>query len=363
MTFAYGLSRWQVFVLVALTSICVTPFGFPDVYQAFGRRIWVALLLQAGVTLAGGALALGLARRLPADRSPNPPGGAFGPWLGRAYWLLLGIFLLAWGPVGNLDTVLQLAEVTELPETSPTYPALLVLALAVYLAWFGPEVVARFAEAFTPFLLAGLAVILVVPLFQADFASVLPLDLPPPDAFGRGATWAFALGIRGFFLVPLLAWYLRDRDDLGWPVLGGLGAALVVVGTMSLSPYFLFGEETVRTFQFPPLEVMATPVVTVLPVESFLFLTLTIWHAVGFVVVAATLYAAAGILAGTFGMVNHRWLVVPLALAAFAAVRLPMDPPLRDLIRLGWSAIGYVVGFLLPAVILLVVRPAREDRP
>ncbi len=361
MTFTYRISQWQLFVVVALTSISLTPFGSPAVHHDFGRHIWVANLVQWLVTGAGGLLALALARRFAAGPAGRFSVRAVGPVLGWVYGFLLATYVFLWGPVGTLDTMLQLLEVMELPETSPAYPAALTLGISSFAAYLGPEVVARFAEAFSWFLLIGLVMILVIPLAEASLGALLPVDLPDPAPFYNGTTWAYVLGIRGFFLVPLYAAYLDYRRRVHRPVLAGLLAALVVVGVITTTPHLLFSDAALKTLQYPGLETMATSPITILPVESALFVTVLIWHGIGFVVVAATLYVAAALFADLFRLPHHRWLVPVLAGLAFVILRLPLQTQVRETLMVGWSLLGYVVGLVFPAAILLLRRGKRVN--
>src|SRR5690606_8993311 len=200
----FRVSSWQLFVLVFFTSFCMTPFGFDALHTRWNRHMWVPALAQVAVTLVGSLGVISLLRRFPRQdvfslaqpvmgtllgrggvisRHRRFPGqDAFslaqqvmGPVLGRLYVFALGLYMFLWGPVGNLNTFVQLVNGTELPRTDPLLIAGFMGAVAMYGAWYGSEVVGRVGELWIWSLAPFIFLITLLSYTAGDLHRLLPL--------------------------------------------------------------------------------------------------------------------------------------------------------------------------------------------
>lgn len=373
---AFRLSSWQLFLLVFFTSFCVTPFGVSGLHAGLGRHIWLASLAQALLTMIGSAGVVLLFRRWPKHSLRTIAEAALGPAGGRAFVFLAAVYIWVWGPVGNLTTLLRMIQSTQLPDTAPLLIAAVLVAVGVYGALFGPEIIGRASEFFALPMLPALAVLSLVPHLQGEFGRLLPLSGAPADFWFEGEFWTFALGLRGFILALALAGAFPGQQA-AWPILAGGLASSALVTLLSLAPHTVFDTQTVARFQFPTLETMDAVNVSAFGVQSFLTVTMTVWHVIGWVVTAATLFTAAQLFAEVFGIGSggtahrsepmgflgtHRTLLLPLAAAGLFVAGYPRDAQGGQWLTYAWNALGMAVGVAGPWLLWAVTGRSRPER-
>lgn len=361
MSSRWQISSWQLFVLVLFTSICMTPFSFPELHLRWGRHMWIPALAQLSVTLVGSAGVILLLHRFPGQTIFSLARQALGPVLGRAYILLLVLFLLLWGPIGCQSIFVRLVNATELPRTDSALIVGAMAAATLYAAWFGIEVVARVGEVWTWLLVPLLSLVVTLAYGLVRLRHLLPLGGVPWQFAAKGDFWSYALGVRGFILALALAGLFGTGRRLTRAVLGGATAAQLLLTLLVLLPHMTFTNETIQgaRFQFPVLESLDLIDVSSIGLSSTLSLTLSVWSIIGWLMVASTLTAAAYLLSLAAGLKSHRWPLIPLTVAGSWLALIPLTPASREILVNLSFGLGYVVGVVGPWLLLVVFRLRR----
>lgn len=348
----FRVSKLQAFLLVFITSFCTTPFGFPTLYIELGRQVWMAGVLQALVCTFGAWGVWLLLRRAPQARIADLATGLLGPFLGRAYLLLLGVFLLIWGPLGNLAVLIRMMLAVSTELTPPWALAAAMTVAAIYACRSGPEVIARTLEVWGWILLPGVVLLVAVPYVasqgQLHPGLLLPLAPPPAGAATSPTVWSYALGARGFILALVLAGRTVSGRALGWPVLGGTVASTLLLTLMITAPTAIFPVEVLRHFRYPVLQALDSVDLAALGLHSTVTVTLVLWPVISWAVVASTLWGAAEAFSGAFGLRSYRPLLWPLAAAPLLAGVWSPPPSVFAAIVHGWSLLAYAVGVAAP---------------
>jgi hypothetical protein len=352
MTDRFRLSQWQLFLLLFTVSFCMTPFGFTDLYHLLERHVWVAHLAQLGVTLVGMAGVILLLRRFPGQPIQSVARQAAGPVLGLVYLLLLGAYLLFWGPVGNINTLLRITQAIISPVASPYVVTVPVILVAGYAAYFGPEVIARVTEVLAFTFLPALVVISLVPYVNAELGRVLPLRGLQALALSDPEFWSFAIGLRGFILLLALAGMVQDERRLAAPsLLSAVGSNVSMILIMVL-PVAIFGQEALVRLHFPVLEAMDTVDASSVGIQSFQAITVIVWYIIAFVVVSSMLFASSHVLGSIFAISSHRKLLPWLMAGSALIASMPLAPTETAFLRHIWSLLGYMVGIGGPWLLL-----------
>lgn len=349
------ISATQVFVLVCITSFCVTPFGFGSLFSDLGRHIWVASFVQAGVVFIGATGVLLLLQRHPNTSLPVITGRLLGRPLARVYLVGLGIFAFLWGFDDHL-VQLRLVESATLEITAPLIFSLVMILTAVYAAHFGPEIIGRTTEVWSIVILPLLFVFGVAPWLSGTPGRLLPLGGIPLESFSKMNFWAFALGLRGFTVILILAGMLPPAPQLRRALYGGVMLSSVLLTLLVLAPYTLYAPETARYFQFQVIEAMDAVSVNQLGFQSLLSLILTVWHAVSWVVISATIYLSSYVLANAVGLASHKPLVWVIGAVHVLFVGHPRWREYQPLLSQLWSSLGYVVAVGVPWLMFLLSK-------
>jgi len=354
----FRVSSWQLFVLVFFTSFCMTPFGFDALHTRWNRHMWVPALAQVAVTLVGSLGVISLLRRFPRQDVFSLAQQVMGPLLGRLYVFALGLYMFLWGPVGNLNTFVQLVNGTELPRTDPLLIAGFMGAVAMYGAWYGSEVVGRVGELWIWSLAPFIFLITLLSYTAGDLHRLLPLTGIPWERAAEGYFWSFALGIRGFILALAMAGMVGTSRRFHRSIVAGAMLSALTVTLMVMLPHTTFSRETLQMtrFHFPVIEALSLLDLSAVGLLSTVSLTIIGWTVIAWVVVASSLTLSAYLWARVLGIKSFRWLVVPLAVLGVWLSRLPMTTDLMEFFTNLWSGLGYGVGVAGPWLLLLVAR-------
>lgn len=343
------ISRWQLALLVFVSSFCMTPFTFPETYELLGRYQWAASLLQAAVTVVGAFGVVRLLSRRPGLAFPDLARAALGRVLGWLATVTLGGWLLLWGAIGNVKVIIDILHDTTLPLTHPYLLAVLFVGAGAFAAYYGPEVIGRVAEVWSWIFIPILALLIFLPFLYGHLGKILPLTGVPPTLFSPDV-WAFALGARGFSLALALAGQIREERQLLGPVVGGSLAAVGAIALVRLAPLALFFPEVTVHFRYPVLEAMDTIRASGVGLQSFLSVTMAVWPLVSFLVVAPTLYAGSFLLSRALGIRQVGWVLAGVSLLSIVLSAQKVSPALLRREVLAWSWVGYAVTVLLPWV-------------
>ncbi|MDI3269144.1 MAG: GerAB/ArcD/ProY family transporter [Bacillota bacterium] len=343
----YRISRWQLALLVFMASFCMTPFTFAETYQLLGRYQWAASLLQGGVTLVGAMGTVFLLQRRPQESFPQLAQQALGKGLGWIVTVALGLWILLWGAMGNVNVMVAILHDTTLPLTHPYLLSALFVGAGAFAAYYGPEVIGRVAEAWSWIFLPVLGLLIFLPFLYGHLGRLLPLTGVPREVWAP-EVWAYALGARGFSLALGLAGQLQEGKRLFGPVVGGSLAAVAAIALLRLAPLTLFFPEVTARFRYPVLEAMDAIRATGLGIQSFLTITMAVWPLVSFLVVAPTLYAGSFLLARALGIRNVSWVLAAAALLCVFLSGQRIAVPLLRKEVLWWSWGGYGLTVILP---------------
>jgi hypothetical protein len=349
----FGLSRWQVGLLVFLVTLCVTPFAYDStLLRHLHRAAWLGLVPAYGVGLAGTAVALGLTARFPGESALGYAPRVLGPAAGRAYLVLLGLVLLAGAPA-NLHVLTRVVRFTELPRTS-TYVSAFVFTGVVGLGcYFGPEVFARVGEVLAALIAAGLVVIYFAPLPNAVPDRLLPLAgfawphyLIPPVSSSMGTA-------RGFLCLLVLGGTLREPRGAAPYAYAALTVAWALLALSLALPVAVLGSGLSEQLRYPILGITGTVSFRWFPFQRLTVVTVLVWQMVMYVVLAFYLWSGTYVLASACGSRRWRtWLLPAGAAAAYlGAVRLGPAATQVGVDVWNFSVVG--VGVAAPALLWL----------
>jgi len=339
-----GQAAWLVFYL----TLCVTPFAFAEgLIQAMGRWAWAGLLpgFALGV-LALGAVAV-LHRRLPRDSvldyAPRLL-GRFGGWL---YIALLGLLFTA-GAGANLRIFVDMLHSTLNAGMTAWVPALVMAALASYVAFFGPEVVARVATALLLAVLPGVALIFTLPWLNSVPGRLWPLWNVPWVSLTRQAHTASILGVcRGFLPLLLIAPMVDGRRFFGRALAAQVAGSILLMVAFAM-PVAVFGPDLAQQFRFPLLDAAGTVAWSWLPIQRWGHLTVLLWELITFVVASTYLWLGAAI--GGWLLMRGRWrpLVPVLGGAVFLLAGPLLGPEAESAVSTVWNWSVVVLGMVVP---------------
>lgn len=361
----YQISGWQTFVIVFLTSFCMTPFSFASLHISWGRHMWIPAATQLLVTLLGSVGVASLWRRYPGQSLFSLAENALGPFFSRAYLLLLALYLYLWGPIGNEASLVRMINASELPRTSPLVLTMVMTAAVFYAAWFGSEVIGRVGEAWSLFLVPLVALVVAVSYSSSTLTHLLPIGNIPWHLMREAYFWSFALGVRGFIIALAFTGMLRPEGKPFRSILAGTTTAQLLITGMVMLPHTVFSGETIRRakFQFIVLEALDTVNLSSLGVQSFLSITLSAWYIISWIVVAASIFGAAFLAAQAFGLTHHRGILILLTIPGLGLSVAPLHPEQWQLFTNLWSGLGYFVGVLGPWLLLLLLGRHQSTQP
>lgn len=348
----FRLSQWQMTLFVFLVSLCVTPFVYDSsIFLAERTQAWIVIVPAIGVGLLGTGLALALLGRFRGESILEYAPRVLGPVGGRLYLLALGIVLFTGAPA-NLHVLTRVVAFTELPRVSDLYIAFLFLGVVAFGCYFGPEVIARMAEALAPAVALGLAVIFLAPL-----ATAVPVRLLPLSGFHLRLYWPPAVSssigtVRGYLGLLVLGGRLDQARGMGRAAVLALCVAGVLLGLSLIEPILDLGSGFAEQFRYPVLGVAGTVSFRWLPFQRLTTVTVLVWQMVMYVVLAFYLWSGTHVLAAATGIGHWRWWVAPAALVAAyvggMAMPVAVSGPALDF----WNYAVVAVGVLGPGLLL-----------
>ncbi len=357
----FRLSVAQAAWLVFYLTLCVTPFSFAeDMIGALGRWAWAGALpgLLLGV-LALGAVAA-LRRRLPQASVLDYGPAILGRWGGWLYVALLGV-LFAAGAGVNLRVFVDMLHTTLDAGMSAWVPALVMATLTSYCAFFGPEVIARTAQAILLVVLPGVALIFTLPWLNSVPGRLWPFWTVPWPNLMRQAHTASALGIcRGLLPLLVLAPVIRGAALFRQTLLAQVAASVLIMVAFAI-PVAVLGPHFAAQFRFPLLDSAGTLTWQWLPLQRLGHLTVLFWEMVTFVVATTYLWLGAA-LGGWLLLRNHWRPAIPVLGVTTLLIAGPLTGPETEktiftLWNWGVVILGMAVPILLAAV-ALSRRPA-----
>lgn len=356
----FRLSVAQAAWLVFYVTLCVTPFSFSEVIvQAMGRWSWAATLPGAVLGLCTLAAVAVLRHRLPhssvLDYAPRLLGRFFG-WL---YIALLGV-LFASAAGTNLRVLVDMLHTTLNADMSGWVPAAVMTILCTYLAFFGPEVIARVATALLLAVVPGMALIATVPWLNSVPGRLWPLWTVPWGNLFRHASTASALGVcRGFLPLLVLAPVVQGEGFWRRTATAQVVASLLIMIAFAL-PVAVLGPRFAVQFRFPFLESMGTISWSWLPIQRIGHLTVLFWQIITFIATAVYLWLGAAI--GGWLFLRGRWrpLIPVLGMVTLLMSGPLVGPPLQKTVMTAWNWGVVALGMAVPLALALIAPPRRR---
>ncbi|MBS3950380.1 MAG: endospore germination permease [Peptococcaceae bacterium] len=298
-------------------------------------------------------LATRIAQRFPAETPFEYAQIIFGKWFGK----LFGFALISFNLVAASLILRSLGDfliTAILPQTPLSVNITLMLVLICVGTYLGLEALARFNEAFYPFIFLSWVLVLAASVPRLDFGWFRPLfDIGPGQLTS-------ATIVAGTFLIDslvVLVFYpfVTDKKVVlkytTWSVVMGTILVLLLQGAV----IGVFSPNLANTLTFPLLELAQDASLGVF-LERIEALYLAIWVVGTFIRVAVVFYAAVLGLAQTLGIKDHRifipLLVVPVFYLSFQADNVPMSFNYDSLFsHYGiFIQFGFVISLLLGAM-------------
>ena len=285
--------------------------------------------------------------------------------LGKPAAWLIGAYYSAMFFTEAILLLRQFAEntlLTATPDTEFSLVILFFLSVAAISLFFSMEPVARTAYIVLPFLLTGIALVLVMlmPRYQ-------PLQLTPWQGSGLENVLWHSLPLNGIFLgvwiIPLLGRSFQNTRTMLQSALYGLGLAMLCRCVVLIAFLSTFGVMTGREKVLPCFE-MTKLVYTSRYLQRIESLFIVLWVLVGIVAIVIYLFAGLYLVARLWRLPSIKPLVIPAAILVAQAAMVPGD--MTTVIKLHHTVIStvYNIGAIaIPALLVLagLVKGRRKQ--
>ncbi len=352
----FGMAEGVVLLTMSLIARIFLTFPRSLVEEA-GTASWISSLLGLGLALVQVRIIYLLLKPHPEKNIVDITGAVLGKIAGTMANIIYAAFFVAVGALftRNFSEALLLSA---LPRTPISVVSIGYIAVALLGAWVGLEAMARSARVTYPFVVAGMAVLLLSLIPQWDFTQLFPL-------LGKGPAGVMTAGLEAGGIIEILLAGVLVKSFHGAGNFGKITARAMAMGfawlillelVLVLTLGHIAGQES--TLPFYQLSRLIYLGRYFQRIESIFII---IWGYVGMVKVALTLYCAAVTLAWTFKLPDHRPLVWPLALVVFVVSLLPLDLPAT--VRFEAEYLRLVIwfpGVLIPVLALAVDRVKKK---
>lgn len=349
----FGLA--EAVVLLTISNMARIFLTFPRILvEASVSAAWLSSLAGLVLALAQVYLIYQLLKPHPGESIVDVTGSALGKFFGTSANLLYAAFFLDVAAIFT-RTFSEALLVTALPNTPISVVSTGFIAVAILGAYVGLEAMARSARVTYPFVVAGIALLLLSLIPQWDITNLFPvLGNGPFNVFVKGGLTAGVITD-----ILLSAVIVRSFQNPG--MFGVITARAMLMGYSYLTVLLLImimttGWNTSQEYTLPFYNISRLIYLGRFfqRVEAIFII---IWGYIGMVKVALTLYAAAITLAGTFKLPDHRPLIWPLALIIFTSSLLPPDMPSAVEFEFIYLRIfAWLPTVILPALVLAVDR-------
>lgn len=356
------ISRYQYFTIIWISSICLTPFGFPTLlFKIFYQNTWYAIVAAFVVALWNTWVAVKLCGFYPRENIAEWSRRLIGKAPALIYTLLVVLVMFLWG-VLMFHELWLVVTYTQLRETPVYFPAAVLIAAVIYVLTRGLEGWARFSEISSYLVIGGLVLINVPQIQNTDFGYLLPFTFHP-DAWGRIEFVAALFILRGIFLIYFVYPYIKQRTRLFWWSTAAVFIAFMEVLVSVLLPVAVFGTGPFLEFTYPYQESLSTVHLDQLPLKKIAFVAPVVWQLIFVYVLGSSLFCSMKGLKSVFGFRNENRIYYGLGAAAFGLSLIPLNQSLLTQIILYWSLAGLFVLAVAPTVLLMVHVGKRRAGP
>lgn len=348
---------------IALTTIILAAKETLTIPQMMVQEARTAAWL---VALGSGVLALilflliaSLMRHHPHQSLVEVTEKALGPWLALPFNLAYALSFFTIVAL-RLRQFVEVFVTTVLPETPPSVLAILLMVVALAIAYSGLETLARTALVLVPLVLLGTGLVLFFSLPSANLDWLFPIWGAGPGRLALGTvTWVGAWS--ELLLLPIIYSAFREHRTMVWTGAGGLFLATAFLTLICAIWVALAGARGGATQPFP-LYQMARLIYLGRFLSRVEVIFATFWFLQAFLKEATALYACTVVLAETLHLPYWRPVIFPVALLAFAVSLLPPDfTSSSRLNALTMRSIEPAAAFALPLLVLGVAVLRRRQ--
>jgi len=356
------ISDRQWFYWLALSSICLTPFGLPTVlYGVLDHSAWVPVFAAFGFTVWNCYLAIAIGRSCSGQSLPQWSAQLMGRWVGALYSIAAIIVMYMWGLL-MLYEFMALLVYTQLPHSVRFFPLSFLIVACFYLLSRGLEGWIRWGELWAIPAIIGLIFINAPQFANASFAHLLPLgDLSRRlSRYGNPNVIASLFIFRGVFVLYFIFPYLNNKNKLmRWSVFGIAIAAVEILLSIVL-PLAIFGGAFAGKLSFPYQESLSTVSLTFLPIERITLLTPIVWQVIiVYVLIFSTFCTVEGVRTLIKSKKDKPILYTVGILTFSLGLYHPREQLVMDAI-LYWSLAGLIVFSVIPTLIWIILMIRRR---
>ncbi|WP_018132683.1 GerAB/ArcD/ProY family transporter [Effusibacillus pohliae] len=355
------LGRFELFALVVIASVADIFLNYPQQLVLYGGSAgWMIPLVSMGFCLlVWSAVGPVLARR---KGQVVVPGRRRGAALAAVLFGLVLPVVIVLNTASEMRLFIETAITTVLPRSPISFVAVPFLLTVVYYAYKGVEGLSRVSWLLTPWLLLGLAALLVLNANWMNPAYLLPIwGSGLPHLLYGG--WIFTGLFVNILLLAILASRLRDPADSVKIGFWSTVAVGLIYSAVTLAFTLVFPPEAGAQVPFP-LYQLGRLIYIGRFMQRLEAAFVLIWMAMALIKIAAGVWISTYLIALAFRMPVNRPLVFPVALIVYALAFFPRNLPetmaLNTHYVLRW---GWVVAIALPLVMLLWVgvRSRKEE--
>ncbi|MFZ5644029.1 MAG: GerAB/ArcD/ProY family transporter [Bacillota bacterium] len=341
----------ELVVLLTVSGMARIFLSFPrSIIEISGPAAWLSSLTGLVITLIQVYIFYIIIKSQPSKNIVEISMDNLGSIGGTVVNLLFAAFFISVAALFT-RTFSEALITTALPRTPISVISTGYILIGVLGAYVGLEAMARSSRITYPFVLLGIALLLLGLAPRWDYTQLFPLlGNGPLKVFGTGGVIAGI--VTEVLLASVIVKSFHGPEMFRKITLRAMmmGFAYFTILLMVLLLTFGWNVAQEHTMPFYMVSRLIYFGRFFQRVEAIFII---IWGYIGMVKVALTLYAAAVTIAGTLKLPDHRPLVFPLALIIFVVSLLP--PDMTTAIRLESTLIrhiGLIPTMLLPIVIL-----------
>ncbi|MFZ5595593.1 MAG: GerAB/ArcD/ProY family transporter [Bacillota bacterium] len=350
----------EAIVLLALSNMSRIFLTFPrSMVEQCGPAAWISSIIGFIIALAQVYLFYLILKPHPGENIVDVTEKALGKIAGSAVNLIYAVFFITVAAM-NTREFSEALLVSVLPRTPISIVITSLTLLGILGAHIGLESMARSARLTYPFVLAGIAILLLSLSPQWDITRLFPI-------LGTGPVEIVNSGIKAAFVIEILFSGIIVNSIHGPDMFGKVSSRAMLIGFASLTVLLL---TMLMTENWIMSQEMTLPFYTLSRLvylgrffQRIEAIFVIIWGFIGILKVAVTLYAAAVILAKTLKVPYYKPLLWPLALLTYVASLIPPDMPTSILIESKYISIyGWIPTAIMPLLVLLMDRFVRRRR-
>jgi spore germination protein (amino acid permease) len=358
------ISERQWFFWVSLSTICLTPFGFPTVlYGILEQSAWVPIIAAFVLTIWNIYISLYICRSFPDLNLVQWSKKAMGRWVGGIYSVGAILVMYMWGLL-MLYEFLSLLSYTQLPFSVRFLPLSFLIVAVYYLLSRGLEGWIRWGELFAIVLFVGLLLINAPQFTNASFSNLMPFGdiLQEPSRYLKPEIWAALFMFRSVFTIFFIYPYIKVTGKLFRWSLFGLTIGFVEILLAIILPITIFGVSFARKLTFPYQESLGTVSLKILPIERITLLTPMVWQ---MIIVYVLCFSTFCTVEGVRTLIKANKDRTILYIVGGVTFLLGLYPPKERtilMVIMYWSLAGLIIFTLIPTLIwsILLIRGRRS---